>query len=102
MFIDVSTLWKANTAYRFGYNNLITVPIISSNGTAVRVRNVSIVLINCQSIYDKCEDASDFVQDTDFDDLVIVDSWLISYVSKYKILEWSERCRILQGIFSIC
>ena len=51
-------------------SNFITVPITSYNGTPVQ--NVSIGLINCQSIYNKSDEISD-VMDMDLDALVITD-----------------------------
>ena len=42
-------------------SNLITVPITPYNGTAVE--NVSISLINCQSICNKSDEISDVVKD---------------------------------------
>ena len=48
---------------------VITVPITPDNGTAVQ--NVSISLINCQSICNKSDEISDVVKDMDLDALVI-------------------------------
>ena len=53
-------------------SNLITVPITPYNGTAVQ--NVSIGLINCQSICNKSGEISDVVKDMDLDVLVITET----------------------------
>ena len=60
-------------------SNLITVPITPYNGTAVQ--NVSIGLINCQSICNKSDEISDVVKDMDLDVLVITETWLTRNVS---------------------
>jgi len=49
------------------------VPITPYNGTAVQ--NVSIGLINCQSICNKSDEISDVIKDMDLDGLVITDTW---------------------------
>jgi len=49
-------------------SNLIIVPIIPYNGTAIQ--NVSISPINCQSICNKSDEISDVVKDMDLDALV--------------------------------
>jgi len=66
-------------------SNLITVPITPyNNGTAVQ--NVSIGLINCQSICNKCDELSDVIKDVDLDAFVITDIWLTDNVSDQKIV----------------
>ncbi|KAK2138836.1 hypothetical protein LSH36_2340g00003, partial [Paralvinella palmiformis] len=65
-------------------SNLITVPITPYNGTAVQ--NVSIGLINCQSICNKSDEISDVVKDMDLDALVITETWLTGNVSDQKIV----------------
>ena len=65
-------------------SNLITVPITPYNGTAVQ--NVSICLINCQSICNKSDEISDVVKDMDLDALVITETWLTGNVSDQKIV----------------
>ena len=64
--------------------NLITVTITPYNGTAVL--NVSIGLINCQSIYNKSDEKSDLVQDMDLDALVITETLLTGNASGHKIV----------------
>jgi len=53
-------------------NNLITVPITPYNNTVVQ--NVSIGLINCQSICNKSDEISDVVKDMNLDVLVITET----------------------------
>jgi len=65
-------------------SNLITVPITPNNGTAVQ--NVSIGLINCQSICNKSDEISDDVKDMDLDALVITETCLTGNVSDHKLL----------------
>ena len=65
-------------------SNLITVPITPYNGTAVE--NVSISLINCQSICNKSDEISDVVNNMDLDALVITETWLTGNVSDQKIV----------------
>ena len=65
-------------------SNLITVPITPYNCTAVQ--NVSIGVINCQSICNKSDEISDVVKDMDFDALVITETWLTGNVSDQKIV----------------
>ena len=65
-------------------SNLVTVPITPYNGTAIQ--NVSIDLINCQSICNKTDDISDVVKDMDLDVLVITETWLTGNVSDQKIV----------------
>jgi len=61
-------------------SNLITImPITPYTGTAVQ--NVSIGLINCQSICNKSDEISDVVKDMDLDALVITEIWLTGNVS---------------------
>ena len=64
-------------------SNLINVPITPYNGTAVQ--NVSIGLINCQSICDKSDEISDVINDMDVDALVVTETWLTGNVSDQKI-----------------
>ena len=59
-------------------------PIAPYNGTAVQ--NVSIGLINCQSICNKSDEISDLIKDMDLDALVIRDTWLSGNVSDQKIV----------------
>ena len=59
-------------------------PITPYNGTAVQ--NVSIGLINCQSIFNKSDEISDVVKDMDLDALVITETWLTDNVSNQKIV----------------
>ena len=64
-------------------SNLITVPI-TPYGTAVQ--NVSIGLINCQSICNKFDEISDVVKDMDLVAFVITGTWLTGNVSHQKIV----------------
>ena len=59
-------------------------PITPYNGTAVQ--NVSIGLINCQSICNKSDEISDVVKDMDLDALVITETSLTGNVSDQKIV----------------
>ena len=56
----------------FDTNNFNTVPITSYN--AASIRNVSIDLINCQSICNKSDEISHLVRDMDLDALVITET----------------------------
>jgi len=60
------------------------VPITPYNGTAAQ--NVSIGLINFQSICIKSDEISDVVKDMDLDALVITATWLTCNVSDQKIV----------------
>jgi len=51
-------------------SNLITLPIISSNGVALQ--NETIGLIICQSTCNKSDEISDVVKDVNLDALVII------------------------------
>ena len=64
-------------------SNLITVPITQYNYTTVQ--NVSIGLINCQSIFNKYDEIYDVVKDMDLDALVITEAWLTGIVTDQKI-----------------
>jgi hypothetical protein len=65
-------------------SNFITVPLTSYNGTAVQ--NVSIGLINCQSICNKSDEISDVIKDMDLDALVITETLLTGNASGHKIV----------------
>ena len=70
----------------YSASNLITVPMTPSNGTTVRVENVSIILIKCQWILNKCDQTYDAVKVMDLDALVIAETWLINNVSYQNIV----------------
>ena len=59
-------------------------PITPYNGTAVQ--NISIGLINCESICNKSDQISDVVKDMDLDVLVITETWMTGNVSDQKIV----------------
>ena len=63
-------------------SNLITVSITPYNGTAVQ--NVSIGLINCQSICYESIEISDVVKDMDLDAIVITETWLTGNITVQK------------------
>ena len=65
-------------------SNLIDVPITPYNVTAVQ--NVSIGLINCQSICYRYDKITDVVKDVDLDVLVMTESWLTGNVSDQNIV----------------
>ena len=66
----------------FDASYLITVPITPYSGTAVQ--NVSICLINCQSICTKSDEISYDVKDIDLNTLVITETWLTGNISDQK------------------
>jgi len=63
---------------------LSIVPITPYNATAVQ--NVSIGLINCQSICNKAYEISDVIKDVDLDALVITETWLTDNVLDQNIV----------------
>ena len=61
--------WKHSKRIGYDVHNVIDVPITQSNGAAMQ--NVSVGLINCQSICNKIDVISDIVRDMNLDALVI-------------------------------
>jgi len=67
-------------------NNLVSVPLVPSNCTVKSKKPLSIGLINCQSICNKCDEVADVVRDTDLDALVITETWLTGTDSDQKVI----------------
>ena len=47
---------------------------------------MSIGLVNCQSVCNKCDDIADYVKDLDLDALVITETWLTGKDSDHRII----------------